>query len=260
MLRLPSRSYDSVLGMSAIVQQRSGMLVSGLRAPAHTSVPRCSRARKTTVRMLAFREGRESEGGREQAPLAGYSQPDLGTTYGASTFGGAYAVDLWQDVKARWKGVAHKRSWLVGAAGVVLAAWLGNTVLGRVDNLPLLPNLLLFIGLLQSGQFFWSYVLFGKGRAELRRKLASAAEQFRDAVEGQDAAPSQFVVGGDGDAGLSGGNPLTLDHSSSGSSSEATSTILSGDAGGASQPSAAQLMDMTPLPPYPGVPDIKRSA
>ncbi|GFH24685.1 hypothetical protein HaLaN_22528, partial [Haematococcus lacustris] len=71
------------------------------------------------------------------------SQPDLGTTYGASTFGGAYAVDLWEDVK--------------------------------------------------SGQFFWSYVLFGKGRAELRRKLASAAEQFRDAVEGQDSASSQFV-------------------------------------------------------------------
>ncbi|KAL6745104.1 hypothetical protein V8C86DRAFT_2990428 [Haematococcus lacustris] len=249
--------------MSAIVHQRSGMLVSGLRAPAHTSVPRCSRARKATVRLLAFREGRESEGGREQAPLAGYSQPDLGTTYGASTFGGAYAVDLWEDVKARWNGVAHKRSWLVGAAGVVLAAWLGNTVLGRVDTLPLLPNLLLFIGLLQSGQFFWSYVLFGKGRTELRRKLASAAEQFRDAVEGQDSASSQFVVGGDGDEGLSAGKPLTPNHSSSGSSgssSEATSTILSGDVGGSSQPSAAQLMDMTPLPPYPSVPDIKRPA
>ncbi|KAJ9529925.1 hypothetical protein QJQ45_022333 [Haematococcus lacustris] len=258
------------------VQQRSGMLTSGLRQRM-SSVPGSLRARRTAVRVVAYREGSEAGEGRvaRDAPLTGYPQLNLSSTPSTAAYDNEATSELWDRLKARWEGVQYKRSWLVGAAGLLFGSWICSAVLDRVEHLPLLPNLLLFIGLLQSGQFFWRYVLFGEGRVELRGKLSSAFEQFRDAVEGQGTPFSQFVSSGGVDDGASNGaassfasSPVTpaasttsstASTTSSGSKGAAIGSVLSGDAGGSSEPSAAQLQDATPIPPYPSLSAALRS-
>ncbi|KAG2482054.1 hypothetical protein HYH03_018990 [Edaphochlamys debaryana] len=84
----------------------------------------------------------------------------------------------------RWlDAIPDKRTLLIGGAGAAVLAYLGSSVVAAVDRVPVLPGIFEAVGFGYSAFFFWKYVLFAKGREELRMSLRILQKTVVESVD-----------------------------------------------------------------------------
>lgn len=71
----------------------------------------------------------------------------------------------------QWDKVENKTGVIVYASAAVVALWLSNTVIGALNNVPLLPKLFELVGLSYSAWFTYRYLLFKSSREELVKDI-----------------------------------------------------------------------------------------
>ncbi|KAG2427274.1 hypothetical protein HXX76_012470 [Chlamydomonas incerta] len=87
-----------------------------------------------------------------------------------------------QGVQQWWAGVPDKRLVVAEVAALAVAAYLGAAVLGALERVPLLPQALEAVGLAYSSYFWWRFILFADGRAQLRAALGRAQARVAESV------------------------------------------------------------------------------
>lgn len=80
----------------------------------------------------------------------------------------------------QWDKVENKTGVIVYASAAVVALWLSSTVVGALNNVPLLPRLFELVGLGYSAWFTYRYLLFKSSREELLTDI----EQLKKKVSG----------------------------------------------------------------------------
>ncbi|GIL46502.1 hypothetical protein Vafri_3498, partial [Volvox africanus] len=107
-----------------------------------------------------------------------------------------------EGAKGWWRNLPDKRSVLAGGVGLVVVAYLGNSILTAVDRVPLLPGLLEVIGFVFSCWFGARFVLFAKGRRELREQLQGLRRNVAEHMDGlADTTVDAHPNAGSGDTG-----------------------------------------------------------
>ncbi|MCO5567947.1 hypothetical protein L7F22_021643 [Adiantum nelumboides] len=75
--------------------------------------------------------------------------------------------ELFDDLKVKYDAMENKlQVWIYGG-GPLVAFWFSFIVIGAINNIPLLPKLLEFVGLCYSGWFVYRYPLFKSSRKQL---------------------------------------------------------------------------------------------
>merc|ERR1712196_581405 len=80
------------------------------------------------------------------------------------------SLDMDQIVKNlgdRWDKVENKTSAILYGMGAIVLLWLTSTIIGAVNNIPLLPKLMELVGLSYTAWFTYRYLLFKSSRQEL---------------------------------------------------------------------------------------------
>merc|ERR1711869_52013 len=92
----------------------------------------------------------------------------------------AVANQVVKELAERWDKTENKSSVVLLGGGAVELLWLSSTIVGAVNNIPLLPKLMELIGLLYTAWFVYRYLLFKSSRQvfmqdfqELRKKMVS---------------------------------------------------------------------------------------
>ncbi|KAJ9522953.1 hypothetical protein QJQ45_023752 [Haematococcus lacustris] len=98
-------------------------------------------------------------------------EPDLKTTDPVATTETTEADRLLKDLSEKWDRVDNKGQVALYTGGAVFALFLTNTVLGAINNVPLLPKLLELVGLAYSAWFTYRYLLFKANREELMKEV-----------------------------------------------------------------------------------------
>ncbi|MCO5557789.1 hypothetical protein L7F22_011361 [Adiantum nelumboides] len=86
--------------------------------------------------------------------------------------GGAKVIqELFDDLKVKYDAMESKSQvWIYGGEALV-ALWFSFIVIWDVNNIPLLPKLLEFVGLCYSGLFVYRYPLFKSSRKHLAANI-----------------------------------------------------------------------------------------
>ncbi|MCO5588719.1 hypothetical protein L7F22_042678 [Adiantum nelumboides] len=75
--------------------------------------------------------------------------------------------ELFDDLKLKYDAMENKSQVWIYGGGALVALWFSSIVIGAVNNIPLLPKLLEFVGLCYSGWFVYRYLLFKSSRKQL---------------------------------------------------------------------------------------------
>ncbi|MCO5604905.1 hypothetical protein L7F22_059079 [Adiantum nelumboides] len=75
--------------------------------------------------------------------------------------------ELFDDLKVKYDALENKSQVWIYGGGALVALWFSSIVIGAVNNIPLLPKLLEFVGLCYSGWFVYRYLLFKSSRKQL---------------------------------------------------------------------------------------------
>jgi len=174
----PSAASSGLLSLRPLAVPLSGVQIS-------------SRGARSATATQAFKDDQSSTPGSPRQPPVVPSpasrraqEPIFGTEAEAEFEAQERARLAIERIQARWEGVQDKKTSLALVAGFVVGGYVSASVLNWVDRLPLIPDLLGFIGLVYSATFFWKFVLFKKGRESLRRDLDELYASLRDNVEG----------------------------------------------------------------------------
>lgn len=87
------------------------------------------------------------------------------------------------DVQAKWDAIENKPAVAAYAGGAVVLVWLSTTLVGAVNNVPLLPKILELIGLVYSSWFTYRYLLFKSSRQELSNDIEELKKKISGNVE-----------------------------------------------------------------------------
>eukprot|EP00898_Chlorokybus_atmophyticus_P005591 jgi/Chlat1/6032/Chrsp4S09086 len=85
------------------------------------------------------------------------------------------------ELKAKWDATEEKYAVVALTLSGFVAVWAISGVVGAVDRLPLVSNLLELVGIFYSAYFVYRYLLFKPNRAELFEKL----QQLKAEIFGQ---------------------------------------------------------------------------
>ncbi|KAI7741496.1 hypothetical protein M8C21_007726 [Ambrosia artemisiifolia] len=88
--------------------------------------------------------------------------------------------ELFNDLKEKWDAVENKPTVIIYGAGAVVAIWLSSVVIGAINKVPLLPNLMELVGVGYSGWFVYRYLLFESGRKELATSIESIKKEITE--------------------------------------------------------------------------------
>ncbi|GAB4821702.1 hypothetical protein N2152v2_008748 [Parachlorella kessleri] len=83
-----------------------------------------------------------------------------------------------KDLQDKWDKVENKTGVIVYGSGALVALWLASTVVGALNNLPLLPKLFELVGLGYSAWFTYRYLLFKSSREELIEDIESLKKKI----------------------------------------------------------------------------------
>ncbi|PRW59626.1 CURVATURE THYLAKOID chloroplastic-like isoform B [Chlorella sorokiniana] len=96
-----------------------------------------------------------------------------------STEGSQVDVEaLVKDVQEKWDKVENKTSVIVYGAGGIVVLWLAATIVGALNNIPLLPKIFELVGLGYSAWFTYRYLLFKSSREELVEDIESLKKKI----------------------------------------------------------------------------------
>lgn len=90
------------------------------------------------------------------------------------------------ELKEKWDAVENKTAVVVYGAGAVTLLWFSSTIVGAVNNLPLVPKLLELVGLGYTAWFTYRYLLFKSSREELLEDIEELKKKISGAVEEAD--------------------------------------------------------------------------
>jgi len=145
---------------------------------AAQSMTLCSAVRPA----LAGRVGRRSFAGAPlaQQQLAVRAQRKFAVkAETTSTDGSTVDVDkVVKDLQDKWDKVENKTSVVVYGAGGIVVLWLASTIVGALNNIPLLPKLFELVGLGYSAWFTYRYLLFKSSREELVEDIESLKKKI----------------------------------------------------------------------------------
>mmetsp|Transcript_17162 Transcript_17162/g.44015 ORF Transcript_17162/g.44015 Transcript_17162/m.44015 type:complete len:157 (-) Transcript_17162:78-548(-) len=74
---------------------------------------------------------------------------------------------LVKDLTAKWDAIENKSGVAVYAGGAVVLLWFSSTIIGAINNVPVLPKLMELVGLGYTAWFVYRYLLFKSSREEL---------------------------------------------------------------------------------------------
>ncbi|KAJ0668959.1 putative cyanobacterial aminoacyl-tRNA synthetase, CAAD domain, protein CURVATURE THYLAKOID 1 [Helianthus annuus] len=89
--------------------------------------------------------------------------------------------ELFNDLKEKWDAVENKPTVIIYGAGAAVAIWLSSVVIGAINKVPLLPNLMELVGVGYSGWFVYRYLLFESSRKELTTNIESIKKKITEA-------------------------------------------------------------------------------
>mmetsp|Transcript_14023 Transcript_14023/g.23823 ORF Transcript_14023/g.23823 Transcript_14023/m.23823 type:complete len:157 (+) Transcript_14023:131-601(+) len=87
---------------------------------------------------------------------------------------------LIKDLTAKWDAVENKSGVAVYAGGAVVLLWFSSTIIGAINNVPILPKIMELVGLGYTGWFVYRYLLFKSSREE----LVSDVEDLKKKITG----------------------------------------------------------------------------
>ncbi|RLN08120.1 protein CURVATURE THYLAKOID 1A, chloroplastic-like [Panicum miliaceum] len=82
------------------------------------------------------------------------------------------------DLKAKWDAVENKTTVITYAGGAIVALWLTSVIVGAINSVPLLPNIMELVGLGYTGWFVYRYLLFKESRKELADDIESLKKKI----------------------------------------------------------------------------------
>ncbi|PWA35936.1 cyanobacterial aminoacyl-tRNA synthetase, CAAD domain-containing protein [Artemisia annua] len=88
--------------------------------------------------------------------------------------------ELLTDLKKKWDAVENKPTVIIYGAGGVFAIWLSSVVIGAINKVPLLPNIMELVGVGYSGWFVYRYLLFESTRKELATSIESLKKEITE--------------------------------------------------------------------------------
>ncbi|CAN6710862.1 unnamed protein product [Malus baccata var. baccata] len=83
--------------------------------------------------------------------------------------------ELISDLKAKWDAVENKSTVLLYGGGAIVAVWLSSIVVGAVNSVPLVLEL---VGLGYTGWFVYRYLLFKSSRKELATDIEALKKKI----------------------------------------------------------------------------------
>ena len=89
--------------------------------------------------------------------------------------------ELFNDLKEKWDAVENKPTVIIFGAGGAFAVWLSSVVIGAINKVPLLPNIMELVGVGYSGWFIYRYLLFESSRKELTSNIESIKKKITEA-------------------------------------------------------------------------------
>ncbi|KAI3719527.1 hypothetical protein L6452_20428 [Arctium lappa] len=133
-----------------------------LRRTALPNLP--SRPFPTSIKLVS--ESRRSSLFRVKASEDASSPPD--------------ANELFTDLKEKWDAVENKPTVIIYGGGGVVAIWLSSVIIGAINKVPLLPNIMELVGLGYTGWFVYRYLLFESSRKELGTTIESIKKEITE--------------------------------------------------------------------------------
>ncbi|KAI7840895.1 hypothetical protein COHA_005423 [Chlorella ohadii] len=87
---------------------------------------------------------------------------------------------LMKDLQEKWDKVENKTSVIVYGAGGIVVLWLAATIVGALNNIPLLPKIFELVGLGYSAWFTYRYLLFKSSREELVEDIEALKKKISE--------------------------------------------------------------------------------
>ncbi|KAL4423182.1 hypothetical protein ABPG77_000315 [Micractinium sp. CCAP 211/92] len=97
-----------------------------------------------------------------------------------ATEGQVDAEKVIKDLQEKWDKVENKTSVIVYGAGGIVVLWLASTIVGALNNIPLLPKLFELVGLGYSAWFTYRYLLFKSSREELVEDIEALKKKISE--------------------------------------------------------------------------------
>ncbi|KAI5064298.1 hypothetical protein GOP47_0020968 [Adiantum capillus-veneris] len=88
--------------------------------------------------------------------------------------------EIFDDLKMKYDALENKSQVWIYGGGALVALWFSSIIVGAVNNIPLLPKVLEFVGLCYSGWFVYRYLLFKSSR----KQLAADIEELKLKITG----------------------------------------------------------------------------
>ncbi|KAI3818520.1 hypothetical protein L1987_12329 [Smallanthus sonchifolius] len=88
--------------------------------------------------------------------------------------------ELFNDLKSKWDAVENKPVVIIYGVGGAIAIWLTSVVIGAINKVPLLPNIMELVGVGYSGWFVYRYLLFESSRKELTTNIESIKKKITE--------------------------------------------------------------------------------
>lgn len=85
-----------------------------------------------------------------------------------------------KDLQEKWDKVENKTSVVVYGAGGIVVLWLASTIVGALNNIPLLPKVFELVGLGYSAWFTYRYLLFKSSREELVEDIEALKKKISE--------------------------------------------------------------------------------
>nr|XP_043625376.1 protein CURVATURE THYLAKOID 1A, chloroplastic-like [Erigeron canadensis] len=89
--------------------------------------------------------------------------------------------ELFTNVKEKWDAVENKPIVIIYGVGGATAIWLSSVIIGAINKVPLLPNIMELVGVGYSGWFVYRYLLFESSRKELNTNIDSIKKKITEA-------------------------------------------------------------------------------
>merc|ERR1739845_23129 len=77
------------------------------------------------------------------------------------------ANEVITNITEKWEKVENKTTVVLYGGAALVILWFASTIVGAVNNIPLLPKLLELIGLSYTAWFVYRYLIFKTSRQEL---------------------------------------------------------------------------------------------
>ncbi|KVH97291.1 protein of unknown function DUF4308 [Cynara cardunculus var. scolymus] len=90
------------------------------------------------------------------------------------------ANELFADLKEKWDAVENKPTVIIYGGGGVVAIWLSSVIIGAINKVPLVPNIMELVGVGYTGWFVYRYLLFKSSRKELATTIESIKKEITE--------------------------------------------------------------------------------